>query len=325
MIVGVTGLYTGSEVEPGYSIIRCLNNLRDPRIKLLGLSSNPVFGCAFRKDLAVTNYLVPPLSADNIELHLRRLKEIKSEGGLDVLIPATDKETAALVPYAGELGSVGIMTLLPSVSALNAVSDKDGIARFQSKNILTMPSLSLESPDTTGEQPAAIILPLAKNPIAAPILHRQATGNYYSAAVLADRRKKIVAMAAIHQLLISKGGSTWIGKIVSASPIGETAKKLAVSLKWVGPLTINFFVSEKGRIFIMGVHPGLPDWINFVADAGLNFPLLMLGIIGGKSLPAQPDVEAGGFFVRMSVDMVTDMRRINLFSIKGVLSQDESE
>lgn len=322
MIVGVTGLYTGSEVEPGYAILGCLKQSHDPQLKLVGLSSSPVFGCAYRKDLTDRTYLVPTLSRDNIELYLKRIKEIKSKKGLDVLIPATGEETSALVPYTRELKSLGILTLLPSVRAMNAASDRDMIARFQNRGAKTMPSISSGEPGPSGGHPIAMAFPLVKSPVSIPFPHPQIKGDYYSAAILTDRGKKVAAIAVVHQLLVSKGGSTWMGKIVAVDAIQDMAGNLAAYLKWTGPLTINLYVDEKGRIFIMSIHPGLPDWINFIADAGLNFPAMILDIIRGRPLSPAPAMATDGFFIRMSVDMVTDMSDFGAFSLKGVLPDE---
>lgn len=313
MIIAVTGLNTANEPSSGYGVIKSLKAANNEGFKIAGLAYEPYETSLYDKDLADKAFLLPS-PTENRKEFLKRISSIKSGFGLDILIPNLTFDIPALADIAPELKSMGIDTLLPGRNALYKI-----MGQASARNPVNPEATSLPVNTATGRD-QALFASLVKNPVQSPSQISASSPDMFSTALLADRESNLAGIVSIKKLLTSKGGSTWMGLSVEPGDFASKVERFIRETGWVGPMTINTVSNERGLSYISGIHPGFPDWINFAAGAGVNLPATLIGILTGKGIQHSSfRAEPGRLFVRMSVDIVTDINRFGAFSLTGEL------
>ncbi len=308
MNVAVTGLSTGSETAAGIAVLKALRLANVER--LVGLTTSALEVGAYQEDLLDAAYLVPPLHERSS--FLDRLAQIKTEGGLDAVIPAVDDDVRRMCAMAAELEDIGIRALLPGERVLTDLWQ----GRFPAPA-----SGDRKQPEGTlrGSLPA-----LVKSPVQSVSGQRNVLEDEFSVCVLAERGHSAAAVTTIKKLLTSRGGSTWMALSVDGGELAETAVALVADSGWTGPLTLDFIRNERGAPFLTALHPRFPDWINFPAAEGLNLPGILLDILSGRETESpRPAPPSGRLFVRTAIDIVTDISRFGTFSLTGEIRYDD--
>jgi hypothetical protein len=313
LIIAVTGLNTASDPSSGYGVIKSLKKVNHEGLKIAGLAYEPYETSLYDKDLADKAFLIPS-PAENRKEFIRRISSIKSGYGLDILIPNLAFDIPAVADLAPELKRMGIDTLLPGRNALNKIM---GQAPAQSP--VNPEATPFPGNRATGRD-QALFASLVKNPVQSPSTVSAFSPDMFSTALLADRESNLAGIVSVKKLVVSKGGSMWMGLSVETGDFALKVEKFVRETGWVGPMTINTVSNERGLSYISGIHPGFPDWINFAAGAGVNLPAALIGLLTGKEIRHSSfRAEPGRLFVRMSVDVVTDINRFGAFSLTGEL------
>jgi hypothetical protein len=313
LIIAVTGLNTASDPSSGYGVIKSLKKANREDFKIAGLAYEPYETSLYNKDLADKAFLIPSPNENRKEF-IKRISSIKSGYGLDILIPNLAFDIPAVADLAPQLKRMGINTLLPGRNILNKV-----MGQTTAQNQADPEATSLPGNRATGRD-QALFASLVKNPVQSPSAVSAFSPDMFSTALLANRESNLAGIVSVKKLVVSKGGSMWMGLSVETGDFALKVEKFVKETGWVGPMTINTVGNERGLSYISGIHPGFPDWINFAAGAGVNLPATLIGILTGKEIHHSAfRAEPGRLFVRMSVDIVTDINRFGAFSLTGEL------
>ena len=313
MIIAVTGLNTASEPAAGYGVLKSLNDCGDH--DLIGLVYEPLETCIYQNGLMKKAYLLPYPEKDSGE-YLNRLSQIKSNAGMDILIPNQNREIPLLINSVSALDGMGIKTLLPHRQSLRDIFKGELTERLKER------AVSFSLPSMEGSADRIFIPSLGKSPVQNANIFRNIEGEEFSTALLADRDHQVAGSVSIKKLLTSPGGSTWMGLTIDDDELSDLAEEIVAQTGWTGPMTINMLRNENGNLCIRNVQPVFPDWINFAATAGVNLPSLLVDILQGKKVSSVSRIIPGKLFVRMSIDIVADIDRFGTFSLTGELSND---
>jgi hypothetical protein len=312
LIIAVTGLNTASEPASGYGVVKSLKKAGAGGLKIMGLAYEPYETSLYDRGVVDRAFLVSSPSGNRKEF-IKRISSIKSDYGLDVLIPNLAFDIPAVAELAPELNRMGVKTLLPAGNVLKKVMDQI------SSLIQTEQKAVLPSDGRGANREENIFASLVKNPVQS----RAAAAFFpdmFSTAILADRKSGLAGIVSIKKLLVSKGGSTWMGLTVETGDFTSRVESFIKETGWAGPMTINTVSSENGLSYISGIHPGFPDWINFAAGAGANLPGALIGLLTERGTDRSSfKAEPGRLFARMSVDIVTDIEKFGIFSLTGEL------
>ncbi len=317
MIIATTGLDTASETAAGYGVLRSLQARSG--IDVIGLADEPLETCLYQNNLMKKAYLIPfpkEDSKEGVKEYLKRLSQIQSDFGLDVLIPNLNKEIPFLIHHVSALNNMGIKTLLPSRKSIGNILKKGLHQRMKKRDI------SFRLPAMVGYDSKFYLSSLAKAPVQNTSVFRSIADDEFSITLLADRNGSIAGLAAVKKLQTSPGGSTWMAVGVDDQAFSGLADDLVNQTGWTGPMTINMTRNKKRDICITDIHPVFPDWINFAAACGANLPSLLIDIVSGKNVSRPCKAATGRLFVRTSIDIVTDIERFGIFSLEGELTYD---
>jgi len=313
LIIAVTGLNTASEPASGYGVLKSLKDCGD--YDLVGLVYEPLETCMYQSDLMKRVYLLPFPGKDSGK-YLKRLSQIKSDTGMDILIPNQHREIPFLIDHVSALDGMGIKTLLPQKQSLRDIFKGEPGDKFKER------SVSFRLPSTEGSDDRISVLSLGKSPVQNMNVFRNIKDDEFAIGLLADRNHQVAGSVSIKKLLTTPGGSTWMGLTIDDEEFNNVAEEIVANTGWTGPMTINMTRNERGIPCIRHVLPVFPDWINFAATAGMNLPAALVDIIQGEHVPSVSRIIPGKLFVRMSIDVVTDIDRFGIFSLTGELTYD---
>lgn len=313
MIVGVTGLNTAAEPEAGFGVLQSLSGGGAGHDRLIGLAYQPLDAGLFHADLMHRAYVVPTPKADRMAF-LKRISIIKKKSGLDALIPAVDAEAGLFADMEPLLRAAGIATLLPSGKSLQELQSE--LYRQIGKQQATAGNDEQDDPP---------ILPpaLVKNPVSEQTAMDAAVPDYFSVAVVANSQSRIVAIASVRKLLISRYGGTWMALTVDNHEFLGVAEEVVTSTAWQGALTIDIARNRQGEQYLSGFHPTFPDWIGLARGAGANLPAVLIDLIKKKRIRGVAQTAPGKVWIRSSIDLVTDLNHFGDISLNGEMTYDQ--
>ncbi|MGA2298878.1 MAG: biotin carboxylase, partial [FCB group bacterium] len=135
--VAITGLNAIDSPGPGIAVIRCLKEMNDYNVKIIGLSYESLEPGIYMKNLVKKTYQIPYPSA-GIESLLNRLEYIHYKEKLDLIIPNFDAELYNFIKITNKLDSLGIKTVLPTLSQFQE-RDKINLVKLGEKIGLDVP------------------------------------------------------------------------------------------------------------------------------------------------------------------------------------------
>ncbi len=311
MIVAVTGLNTASAPEAGFGVLQALNGDSKRNYQLIGLAYQPLDTGLFHLGLMKKAFVVPSPGADQ-EAFLGRIKQIKKEAGLDIIIPTIEEEVNLFNDMEPQLRAADIAILLPSRrslrelrSALNRQLEKQEEVSVKDDN----------------NEPTVLPPALIKNPVSEQAsLDLTVAPDYFAVTVIAGSKSKIVAISSIKKILISRYGGTWMALTVDSDEFMALAVEIVRKTSWQGTLTIEITRNQQGEQFISGFRQSFPDWIGLTAQAGANLPAILIDVISGKKLRGVSKTSPGKVLVRSSIDVVTDLNHFGKISLNGEIN-----
>ena len=79
---------------------------------------------------------------------------------------------------------------------------------------------------------------------------------------------------------------------------------------------------EDGEYYLLEINPRFPAWVYLAVGAGQNLPFAALQLALGEKVEPFTDYELGKIFIRYSWDLVTDMKKFEEISVKGVMNNE---
>jgi carbamoyl-phosphate synthase large subunit len=345
--IAVSGLNAGENPQPGPSIIRSLRRRYD-NIRIVGLSYDAMESGIYVAHGPDVIYRLPFPSAGSAEL-LARLDEILSEQPIDILIPTLDTEMHGLLRLQDDLATRGIRMLLPRLEAARSCRKSDLPALARRCGCATPKSINVV--DEMGLLAAAeeIGYPLmVKGPFygayrvhdertmidrfaftiaswGGPVVVQECVdGGEFNVMAVGDGEGNANGTCAVRKTVLSDRGKGFGGITICDERLNETSLEIIRSLKWRGPLELEFIRDDASETFyLIEVNPRFPAWVDFPSTFGHNLPALVVEQLINGRMSRLPECPTGKFFIRHSVDLLGDIAQLGELSTTGRLCPAE--
>lgn len=344
----VTGLHATDDPSSGLGVIRCLREIADPSMKIVGLTYGLLDGSAFLNHLVDEVYTLPfPLH--NEEAYLARLSQIVDPIKINVLLPNLDFEIEILSNLTHELKDLGLNVLLPKETAVGLCKKENIIALSEKTGILCPYSFTINSPLQIEVAIAALPYPLVVKAVhgdsmvvydwqeAVVFIQRLAqrwgwpivlqsfiAGDEFSVVALADRRHHVLGSVCMKKIVKSKNNAVWMGATVQEETCLTLAKKLISQIQWVGPIEVNLIkLTNSPTYYLSDVNPRFPSWIQLAAKAGCH--LVKSAVLTALKKEVKPceEYKTGILFARSEMDLTCDIGQLAQFALKKELIYHE--
>ncbi len=341
--MAVTGLNATDSPGPGVAVIRALRESPDFDVRVIGLSYEALEPGIYLRELVDKTYQLPYPTAGTAAL-LDRLRYIREQEEVAVLIPNFDAELFNFIRLEAELRALGIATFLPTLAQLDA-RDKLNLAAFGAAHGLRVPASCLLH-DAAGLPAAAETLgwPLvlkgryydaAVVPALAPagqaflrlagqwgtplIAQRFVTGQEINIAGLGDGRGGLLSAVPMRKLTITDKGKAWAGITLEDEALLTLARRFAEATRWRGGFELELLRTADDELVILEINPRFPAWVYLTAAAGQNQPAALLRLALGLPVPVMTGYAVGKMFVRYAWDLITDHTAFQQMAARGEL------
>jgi len=343
--VAVTGMNATDNPAPGVPVARALRHEPSFQGRIVGLGYDALDPGFYTEGLVSGGAILPFPSAGREALR-NRLRAVRDQFGMDVLIPNLDSELRTMVSLASELEAAGTRTFLPSLAAIERAS-KTNLPRLAEQAAVAIPpSEALLSAVGITAASSKLGLPLVVKGVyygatvayseaeAVAAFHHYASqwglpvivqqfvpGEEYNVAALGDGNGNLAGAVAMRKMMITDKGKGWCGVAIDNRELIDICEAIVGCLRWRGPLEVEILRSARtGEYFVIEVNPRFPAWIHLSAGAGLNLPYYAVRLALGLPLPSPlPRYRAGTIFVRISVDQISDMSTFEQLTATGLL------
>jgi carbamoyl-phosphate synthase large subunit len=343
--VAVTGMNATDNPAPGVPVARALRHEPSFKGRIVGLGYDALDPGFYAQGLVSSGAILPFPSAGRAALR-SRLRWVRDELGMDVLIPNLDSELRTMVSLAPELERDGTHTFLPSLEAIERTSKVNLPKLDDCADIVIPPSEVLLTANDIAKVASKLGLPLVVKGVyygamvvyseadAAFAFHRFAAqwglpvivqafvpGEEYNVAALGDGKGNLAGAVAMRKMMLTDKGKGWCGVAIDNPDLIRICEAVVGTLRWRGPLEVEILKSARtGEYFVIEINPRFPAWIHLSAGAGLNLPYFAVRMALGLPLPSPlPSYRAGTLFVRISVDQISDLSTFEQLTATGVL------
>lgn len=330
---------------PGVAVARSLRHESSFGGRVIGLGYDALDPGFYAEGLLDAGATMPFPSAgrDALFAHLCR---IRSEFGMDVLMPTLDSELKAVSTLASELKAAGIRTFVPTVESLerstkahlHKLARHDGISVPDSEPIQTLDALPRLIQQfglpimIKGVYYGGIVAHSEADAIHAfhhfvatwgvpVVVQRYVAGEEYNVAAIGDGLGGMVGAVAMRKLMITDKGKGWSGVTVGNPELLAMTEAVISALQWRGPLEVEFLRDrETDKLYVIEINPRFPAWIHLSTGAGQNLPYVCALLALGAEIPRPlPAYKVGTMFVRISLDQICDLSRFEQLSATGLL------
>lgn len=299
--IAVTGLGGLDNPEPGTPVARALRKGWPGGVRIEALGYSAWETGVWSPGVADGVSLIPALSNGD-EKVLQRLIEIGRDRQIDALIPCLDLEVPFYRRVAHKLRDVGIETLLPSASALDAVV-KTALPAFCHRHDIPAPkTIHVAEVNDVPVQADQFGYPLmVKGTVAdahkvsnsnqalayarelnekwggGVLLQQHIQGEEYCVAMVARCDGSCLGMVPMRKLGINHRGKGVVGAVVNDPALEREAARILELLDWCGPVELEFIKSaSSGRFLLVEINCRFPSWILLSHWAGCNLPVAMV-------------------------------------------------
>jgi carbamoyl-phosphate synthase large subunit len=347
--VAVTGMNATDNPAPGVAVARALRHEPTFKGRIIGLGYDALDPGFYGDGLVDSGAILPYPSAGRESLR-ERLRWLRDELGMDVLVPNLDSELRAFIALAPELERAGTRTFLPSIESLERSSKAQLPRLAELADIDIPPSEALLTTSGISDTVHRLGLPLVVKGVyyGATVVHTEADavaafhhfaaqwgvpvivqqyipGEEYNVAALGDGRGNLAGALAMRKMMITDKGKGWCGVAIDNPELIRICEAVVGALRWRGPLEVEILRGTKtGEYFVIEINPRFPAWIHLTAGAGLNLPYFAVRLALGMPLPSpMPRYRAGTLFVRISIDQITDLSTFEQLAATGVLRSEQ--
>ncbi len=340
----VTGLNVTNDPCSGLEVIRCLKEIGDSSIKIIGLAYGVLDGVAFLEHLVDEVYTIPS-HLDNEEAFLSRLGEIVDPQKINILLPNLDFEIEAFANLTHELKDLGLNVLLPKVAAVEFCKQENIVALSQKTGILCPYSFPIYCPSQINNAITALPYPVvvkgAKGDSVVVYTYQEAIvfiermaqrwgwpivlqsfilGDEFSVVALADRRHRVLGSVCMKRMVKSKNHAIWMGATVHEETCIALAKKIVSEIQWVGPIEINIIkLTDAPTYYLSEVYPRFPSWIQLACKAGCNLVKSAILLALKKEVDACEEYKTGIIFSRSEMEFTCDIGQLAKLTLEKEL------
>ena len=339
--IGVTGLNATDNPGPGISVIRSLRAHPGFKGKIIGLTYHYMDPGLYASDLIDSAYLIP-LPSEGVQSLQQRLEYIKKRADLSLVIPTLDSEMSGFISLEPELRGIGIRLFLPTQQQFDMCS-KAHLAELCEKAVLDFPrtrivsdieslcQVSVEIPfpymlkgifygaslvNTTDEASMAFHRTTAQWGLPV-IIQEFLIGEEYDVLAVGDGEGGIVGGLPMKKTSLTEKGKGWAGVVVKDPKFLAMAETFCRMTKWRGPFEMEVLKTKEERYFLLEINPRFPAWTYLCVGAGQNLPVAVAQLAMGMEPAPLPEFKAGTMFVRISLEQVVKIDRLEEIISKG--------
>jgi carbamoyl-phosphate synthase large subunit len=344
LTIAVTGLIATDNPAPGIPVTRSLREAPDFGGKVIGLAYDALDTGIYDESILDKVYMIPyPTEGEGNLLH--RLRYIKEQTDIDVIVPTLDAELLNFCRLKDELADMGIGMHIPSEMQLRLRS-KVEIEQFCRANgfdrprsmVVTYPGqipaaaaqfgwplivkgIFYDAYVAANAEEASVFFQKIRMKWGLPIiLQENIPGEEYDVVSLGNPQGKMVGAVPMRKLRLTDKGKAWAGITIHDQSLLDLSKRMVETLKWTGPLELEFMKSSiSKRFYLIEINPRFPSWCYLSAKAGQNLPWAAVRMAAGEKVEELPPYEVGLTFVRHAVDLVCPMNYLEALTTIGEL------
>ncbi len=337
IIIGVSGINATDNPGPGIPVAKSLKE-SDIDCKIVGLSYDVNDPGHYLSHYLDKSYILPyPTNGwDGI---YRRLKHIKEEYGLDIVIPCLDAELPLYIRYSDELKKNGIKTFLPTEAQFE-LRNKDRLADFagtvgavypKTWKIYSVNDLSKIFPEHSelmikGQYYKAYkvnnlvdatkhFTSIAKEWGFPILIQEVVNGEELNLVGVGDGKGGSLGMVAIKKQTVTDLGKIWSGITIHNDDLMKVAEKFVKTTKWRGPFEVECIVDEN-NIQLIEINPRFPAWAYFATGVGINLPERIVKTLLKQKNAEEYSYPSGKMFIRYTDEIICDIAQFsNLVTI----------
>lgn len=326
--VGISGINATSNPGPGIPVAKSLKN-SDLDCEIIGLSYD-VNDPGHYLDGYVDRSFILPYPTNGWEGIHNKLKHIKENYGLDMVIPCLDAELPLFIKFANELNKEGIRTFMPDENqfklrnkdSLDEVANAIGATYPKTWKVFSVNELygifaEYSELMIKGQYYKAYKVNTLSDAIkyfisiseewGFPILLQEIVkGEELNLTGIGDGDGGTMGMVAIKKLTTTEIGKIWSGVTIYHEGLLETARKFIEVSKWKGPFELECIVNGD-KIYLIEINPRFPAWIYFAAGVGVNLPEMLVKKAIGMQIKPQNKYPPGKMFVRYTDEIICDI------------------
>jgi carbamoyl-phosphate synthase large subunit len=281
--------------------------------------------------MADRHFLVPPSTDPHFIDQLVKLCQRESVG---LIIPTRDEELPVLAAVRSRLEQDGFRVMVPSTETVRICQDKLAFVEFCHAH-------KAETPHTyPGDERLQAAFPLFVKPrfgqgtkgarrVQTKLELRESASDpdhwliqefvddpEYTVDLLADFDGRVIAaVPRLRQLVVA--GESYVSRTVREPRLIAAATRLATELHLIGHNTIQCFWNGEHAKFIE-VNPRFGGAAALGIASGLDSPALLLRLLDGETLAAQPDFQSDLVMMRFTDDLFLPANQV------ASLSQDHA-
>lgn len=339
--IAVTGLNAIDSPGPGVGVIRCLREIEDVELRIIGLSYESLEPGIYMTDLIDKVYQIPYPQAGSKAL-LERLEYIHQKEQLTFVLPNFDAELSNFITLVPALTAMGIHSFLPTKPDLEAI-DKMHLYDFGQQHRINVPVTHyVTSSDELINKAGSLGYPtvikgkyyeayIARNEQEAlayyyklqakwglPIIVQQfVSGTEIVIAGLGDGTGQLMGAIPLRKLYITDKGKGWAGVTLEDEPLLQFTHEFIKESKWKGGFELELMRADDDTLHLMEINPRFPAWIYTTAAAGQNLPAMLVKLGMGENPPPYSTYTVGKLFIRYSWDLVTDISAYQQLATTG--------
>ncbi len=341
LTIAVTGVNAVDNPGPGCGVARSLREDPDLNATVIGLGYDAMEPGLYM-DWLFDHQLMMPYPSAAPETLIERLLYIKSQYGLDAVIPNFDVELPLYIHLADELAELGIRTFLPTRKQFELRNKKHLPELAKAIGIASPRTIAVSSPAefeaalltigfpamvkgpyykayrvTNRDQAIDHCLHLA-NDWGWPILVQEiVSGVELNLVGVGDGRGGSLGLVAVKKMWITELGKMWTGITVRHPAMLDAAEAFLRHTRWRGPFELECMCDADGRVNLIEINPRFPAWVYGATGVGINLPARMIRTLFEQPLTAPPDYPAGKLYVRYAYEMITDTASLQALVTQG--------
>lgn len=340
--VAITGMNAGESPQPGPAVARSLREAKDYDFTLVGLIYDAMESGVYYNGLLDAAFLIPYPSSGTEEM-FERIEAINNKIHIDVLIPTLDAELSAYSKLESRLLQLGIKLFLPTEDQLSSRSklhlpELTRDLHLQMPNQKCIGSYEELSKMFNEFSPPVVVKGIYYEagiandyseckriagkitskwgwPI---ILQERIVGGEYDLAMFGDGSGSVIGEIAMKKMALTEKGKAFSGMTINDENIYKIGKNFVSRTKWRGALELEFVKETKSEMYyLIEINPRFPAWIYLSSAAGQNLALAYVEMALGLKSKTFDRPNAGIFFVRHAIDLVSDLNRLEELSVNS--------
>jgi carbamoyl-phosphate synthase large subunit len=338
--IGVTGINAVDNPGPGVGVIRSVKEDGELDVEAIGLAYDAMDPGVYMDWLVDRAYILPYPSGNEADF-LSRIRYIKGETDLDLLVPTLDTELPVFINAAKELEEMGIRTFLPTKSQydlrnktrLEEVAANLGLAYPASRTVTSHQELAgaieaLGFPvmikglfyrahcATTWQQAAGFFDSVVAEWGYPVIVQQVVTGDEMNVIGVGDGKGGDLGQVAIKKLCITSLGKIWTGVTVRNERVLKASREFVGNYRWKGGFELEC-IAAADDVYLIEINPRFPAWVYFATGVGVNLPARLVRAALDLPVERNGDYEAGKLYVRYTYDLVTDLSMLRSVATKA--------